>query len=178
MDIPSFSVLVMINIFPQELTIRQEMGDIKGECKAHGHLGAVHMSLANYTNAMKCYEEQLERAKELKVRSDSLAALSWCCKYSDSLFLTSPFPSASPITHPSPSSLCLFPILYHHSQRHTSSSFTHHLPLIVYRLAYLPPLHPSHTPFPFVVIMAPSIHPVPSCHYFLPFPHPLASLPS
>lgn len=43
------------------------MGDVKGECKAHGHLGAVHMSLANYTNAMKCYEEQLERAKELKV---------------------------------------------------------------------------------------------------------------
>lgn len=45
------------------------MGDVKGECKAHGHLGAVHMSLANYTNAMKCYEEQLERAKELKVIS-------------------------------------------------------------------------------------------------------------
>ena len=52
----------------QELTIRQEMADVKGECKAHGHLGAVLMSLANYTNAMKCYQEQLERAKELKVR--------------------------------------------------------------------------------------------------------------
>ena len=51
-----------------ELTIRQEMGDVKGECKAHGHLGAVLMSLANYTNAMKCYQEQLERANELKVR--------------------------------------------------------------------------------------------------------------
>ena len=52
----------------QELTIRQEMADVKGECKAHGHLGAVHMSLAYYTNAMKCYQEQLERANELKVR--------------------------------------------------------------------------------------------------------------
>ena len=41
---------------------------MKGECKAHGHLDAVHISLANYTNAMKCYQEQLERAKELKVR--------------------------------------------------------------------------------------------------------------
>ena len=41
---------------------------MKGECKAHGHLDAVHMSLANYTNATKCYQEQLERAKELKVR--------------------------------------------------------------------------------------------------------------
>ena len=48
------------------------MGDIKGECKAHGHLGAVHMSLGNYTNAMKCYEEQLERAKELKVERKSV----------------------------------------------------------------------------------------------------------
>jgi tetratricopeptide (TPR) repeat protein len=46
--------------------LRQEMSDLKGECRAHGHLGAVHMSLANYTNAMKCYQEQLERAKELK----------------------------------------------------------------------------------------------------------------
>lgn len=42
------------------------MGDLRGECKAHGHLGAVHISLGNYTNAMKCYEEQLERAKELR----------------------------------------------------------------------------------------------------------------
>ena len=55
------------NFYSQELTIRQEISDLKGECKAHGHLGAVHMSLGNYTNAMKCYEEQLERAKELKV---------------------------------------------------------------------------------------------------------------
>lgn len=42
------------------------MGDLKGECRAHGHLGAVHMSLGNYTNAIKCYQEQLERAKELR----------------------------------------------------------------------------------------------------------------
>ncbi|XP_026681629.1 tetratricopeptide repeat protein 28-like [Diaphorina citri] len=50
----------------QELTVRQEMQDLKGECRAHGNLGAVHMSLGNYTNAIKCYQEQLERAKELK----------------------------------------------------------------------------------------------------------------
>ena len=41
------------------------MNDVKGECKAHGSLGAVHMSLGNYTNAMKCYEEQLDRSREL-----------------------------------------------------------------------------------------------------------------
>lgn len=42
------------------------MSDLKGECRAHGNLGAVHMSIGNYTNAIKCYEEQLDRAKELR----------------------------------------------------------------------------------------------------------------
>lgn len=46
--------------------MRQEINDLKGECRAHGNLGAVHMSLGNYTNAIKCYEDQLERAKELR----------------------------------------------------------------------------------------------------------------
>ena len=40
----------------------QDLGDARGECKAHGSLGAVHVSLSNYINAMKCYQEQLERA--------------------------------------------------------------------------------------------------------------------
>jgi len=48
----------------QELTLRQELGDLSGECRAHGHLGAVHMALCSWTNAVKCYQEQLERAQE------------------------------------------------------------------------------------------------------------------
>jgi hypothetical protein len=39
---------------------------LKGECCAHGHIGAVYMSLRNYTSAIKCYQLQLERAKELR----------------------------------------------------------------------------------------------------------------
>lgn len=50
----------------QELSLRQEIGDLQGECKAHGHLGAVHMAIGQYTNAVKCYQEQLERAQELQ----------------------------------------------------------------------------------------------------------------
>lgn len=50
----------------QELTLRQEMSELSGECRAHGHLGAVHMALGNYTHAVKCYQEQLERAQELQ----------------------------------------------------------------------------------------------------------------
>lgn len=42
------------------------MGDLLGECRAHGHLGAVHMTLGNYTHAVKCYQEQLERAQDLQ----------------------------------------------------------------------------------------------------------------
>jgi len=48
------------------LALRQEVNDLKGECCAHGHIGAVYMSLRNYTNAIKCYQLQLERAKELR----------------------------------------------------------------------------------------------------------------
>lgn len=42
------------------------MSELSGECRAHGHLGAVHMALGNYTHAVKCYQEQLERAQELQ----------------------------------------------------------------------------------------------------------------
>ncbi|XP_044002279.1 tetratricopeptide repeat protein 28 [Aphidius gifuensis] len=49
----------------QELTLRQESSDLRGECRAHGNLGAVHMDLGQYTHAVKCYQEQLDRAKEL-----------------------------------------------------------------------------------------------------------------
>jgi hypothetical protein len=50
----------------QELSILQDIADMRGECKAHGNLGAVHLSLGNYINAMKCYQEQLERAQDIK----------------------------------------------------------------------------------------------------------------
>ena len=50
----------------QELSILQDLNDVRGECKAHANLGAGHLSLANYINAMKCYQEQLERALEAK----------------------------------------------------------------------------------------------------------------
>ena len=49
----------------KELSILQDLGDLRGECKAHGNLGAVHLSLSNYINSVKCYTEQLERAKEV-----------------------------------------------------------------------------------------------------------------
>ena len=49
-----------------ELSILQDLDDARGECRAHGNLGAVHLSLANYINGMKCYQEQLDKAKEVK----------------------------------------------------------------------------------------------------------------
>ena len=47
----------------QELSILQDIGDLNGECRAHGNLGAVHMSLGNNTLALRCFQEQLDRAK-------------------------------------------------------------------------------------------------------------------
>lgn len=48
----------------QELTLRQEICDLLGECRAHGHLGAVHMALGNWHMASKCYQEQLALARQ------------------------------------------------------------------------------------------------------------------
>ena len=47
----------------QELSILQDIGDLGGECRAHGTLGAVHMSLGNNTLALRCFQEQLDRAQ-------------------------------------------------------------------------------------------------------------------
>ena len=49
--------------FVQELSILQDIGDLGGESRAHGNLGAVHMSLGNNTLALRCFQEQLERSK-------------------------------------------------------------------------------------------------------------------
>ena len=53
----------------------QDLGDLRGECKAHGNLGAVHLSLSNYINSVKCYTEQLERAREVAEPSLEATAL-------------------------------------------------------------------------------------------------------
>ena len=47
------------------VNLAKDLGDLQGECKAHGNMGAVHLSLSNYINAVKCYTEQLERAQEI-----------------------------------------------------------------------------------------------------------------
>ena len=65
----------MFLIIFQELSILQDLGDVQGECKAHGNLGAVHLSLSNYINSVKCYTEQLERAREVRDPSLEAAAL-------------------------------------------------------------------------------------------------------
>ena len=58
----------------QELSILQDCGDTAGECRAHGNLGAVHMSLSNNTLALRCFQEQLDRAQELKDAAGEAAA--------------------------------------------------------------------------------------------------------
>lgn len=50
----------------QELSLQQELGDVRGECLAQGRLGAVHLSLGQLGLALRCYQGQLERARQLR----------------------------------------------------------------------------------------------------------------
>ena len=47
----------------QELSILQDLNDVRGECKAHANLGAVHLSLSNYINAIKCFQVKISVLK-------------------------------------------------------------------------------------------------------------------
>ena len=59
----AFNYLINNLFVLQELSILQDIGDLGGECRAHGNLGAVHMSLGNNTLALRCFQEQLDRAQ-------------------------------------------------------------------------------------------------------------------
>lgn len=50
----------------RELTIRKDLGDQHGECRALGHLAAVHMALGDYATTFQCYETQLGLAQGLR----------------------------------------------------------------------------------------------------------------
>lgn len=49
----------------QEFSIRQDMDDRRGECRVYGNFGNVYMFLGYYMDVFKCYEEQLEKVREL-----------------------------------------------------------------------------------------------------------------
>ena len=44
-------------------TMDQALNDVRGECKAHANLGAVHLSLSNYINAIKCFQVKISVLK-------------------------------------------------------------------------------------------------------------------
>lgn len=46
--------------------MRKELGDQQGECRALGHLAAVHMALGDYATTFQCYEAQLGLAQGLR----------------------------------------------------------------------------------------------------------------
>lgn len=41
------------------------MDDRRGECRVYGNFGNVYMFLGYYMDVFKCYEEQLEKVREL-----------------------------------------------------------------------------------------------------------------
>lgn len=55
-----------LSFHSQELTVRKDLGDQQGECRALGHLAAVHMALGDYATTFQCYEAQLGLAQGLR----------------------------------------------------------------------------------------------------------------
>lgn len=55
-----------LSFHSQELTVRKDIGDQQGECRALGHLAAVHMALGDYATTFQCYEAQLGLAQGLR----------------------------------------------------------------------------------------------------------------
>lgn len=55
-----------LSFHSQELTLRKDTRDQQGECRALGHLAAVHMALGDYATTFQCYEAQLSLAQGLR----------------------------------------------------------------------------------------------------------------
>ncbi|KAF3849226.1 hypothetical protein F7725_015723 [Dissostichus mawsoni] len=64
MEADAYSALGSVH--SQELTVRKDLGDQQGECRALGHLAAVHMALGDYATTFQCYEAQLGLAQGLR----------------------------------------------------------------------------------------------------------------
>lgn len=55
-----------LSFHSRELTLRKDLADPQGECRALGRLAAVHMALGDYTTTFQCYEAQLGLAQGLR----------------------------------------------------------------------------------------------------------------
>lgn len=59
----------------QELQIYKTLGNLQGEFRAQSSLGMTHVGLGNHAEALRCFQAQLEKAKELRSPTLEVQAL-------------------------------------------------------------------------------------------------------
>lgn len=59
----------------QDLAIAKTLGDVVGECRAHGNLGSAYFTKANYKDALTSHRYQLVLAMKCKDTSAATSAL-------------------------------------------------------------------------------------------------------
>jgi hypothetical protein len=61
-----FYILQAIGYMQQDLGVARSLGDVPGECRAHGNLGSAYFSQANYKDALTSHRYQLVLAMKCK----------------------------------------------------------------------------------------------------------------
>lgn len=65
----------------QDLAVAKSLGDIAGECRAHGNLGSAYFSKGNYKEALTSHRYQLVLAMKCKDTQAAASALTSLGKY-------------------------------------------------------------------------------------------------
>jgi len=69
-----------INYMQQDLAVAKQLGDVTGECRAHGNLGSAYFSKGNYKEGLTSHRYQLVLAmkcKDTHAASTALTSLGW-----------------------------------------------------------------------------------------------------
>lgn len=77
--------LQAISYMQQDLTVAKSLGDISGECRAHGNLGSAYFSNGSFKEALTAHRYQLVLAMKCK---DTQAAASALTSLGESVFLS------------------------------------------------------------------------------------------
>lgn len=91
----------------QDLAVAKSLGDIAGECRAHGNLGSAYFSKGNYKEALTSHRYQLVLAMKCKDTQAAASALTSLGKYACPRWVPSRgAPGPTPGLYPVPLKLC------------------------------------------------------------------------